>query len=165
MQKISPCLWFDDQAEEAVDFYASVFANSKITSVSRYGKESAQVAGKPERSVMVMEFELEGQRFMALNGGPQFTFTPAISLMVNCDTQAEVDELWDRLSAGGSEQQCGWLADGQVRGVMADRPHPARRVDGGRRLREIQEGHASAAANAQDRSSRAATGLRRGLNG
>jgi predicted 3-demethylubiquinone-9 3-methyltransferase (glyoxalase superfamily) len=111
MQKISPCLWFDDQAEEAVDFYASVFANSKITSVSRYGKESAQVAGKPERSVMVMEFELEGQRFMALNGGPQFTFTPAISLMVNCETQAEVDELWDRLSEGGSELQCGWLTD------------------------------------------------------
>jgi predicted 3-demethylubiquinone-9 3-methyltransferase (glyoxalase superfamily) len=111
MQKISPCLWFDDQAEEAVDFYAFVFANSKIISVSRYGKESAQVAGKPEGSVMVMEFELEGQRFMALNGGPQFTFTPAISLMVNCETQAEVDELWDRLSEGGSEQQCGWLTD------------------------------------------------------
>lgn len=111
MQKIAPCLWYDGQAEEAVEFYTSIFANSKVTSVSRYGEEAAGASGRPAGSVMVVEFELEGQAFMALNGGPHFTFSPAISLKVNCTCQDEVDALWGRLSDGGSPGQCGWLTD------------------------------------------------------
>jgi predicted 3-demethylubiquinone-9 3-methyltransferase (glyoxalase superfamily) len=109
MQKITPCLWFDDQAEEAVNFYVSVFPNSKIETVTRYGPAAA--AGRPEGTVLTILFQLGGQRFMALNGGPAFTFSPAISFMVDCKTQAEVDELWEKLSAGGEIQQCGWLQD------------------------------------------------------
>jgi predicted 3-demethylubiquinone-9 3-methyltransferase (glyoxalase superfamily) len=107
MQKITPFLWFDDQAEEAMNFYVSVFKDSRIIRVGRYGE------GGPGRkgSVMTATFQLLGQEFHALNGGPQFTFSPAISFLVNCETQAEVDHLWDRLSEGGSEQQCGWLKD------------------------------------------------------
>ena len=111
MQKIMPCLWFDDQAEEAVDFYVSVFSNSKIGTVTRYGEAAAEATGRPEGSVMVIFFQLEGQDFMALNGGPAFTFSPAISLVANCRTQEEVDELWEKLSEGGTTQQCGWLQD------------------------------------------------------
>ena len=107
MQRISPFLWFDDNAEEAVNFYTSIFENSKIVSVSRYG----DAGPGPKGQVMVATFELEGQHFMALNGGPQFKFTPAISLLVNCKTQEEVDRLWEKLSAGGQTQQCGWLQD------------------------------------------------------
>jgi predicted 3-demethylubiquinone-9 3-methyltransferase (glyoxalase superfamily) len=107
MQKITPYLWFDDNAEEAVNFYVSVFKNSKINSVSRYGDVGP---GKPGK-VMIIAFELEGLEFVALNGGPQFKFTEAISLFVNCATQVEVDNLWEKLSAGGEEQQCGWLKD------------------------------------------------------
>lgn len=107
MRKITPFLWFDDNAEEAVSFYTSIFENSRVVSVSRYGD-----AGRGFREkVMVMTFELEGQEFMALNGGPQFKFSPAISLVVNCKTQAEVDRYWEKLSAGGQIQQCGWLQD------------------------------------------------------
>ncbi len=107
MQKITPMLWFDDQAEEAAKLYTSIFANSKILSTARYGKAGP---GEPG-SVMTVEFELEGQRFVGLNGGPRFTFTEAISFVVNCETQDEVDELWARLSEGGEEGPCGWLKD------------------------------------------------------
>jgi predicted 3-demethylubiquinone-9 3-methyltransferase (glyoxalase superfamily) len=106
-------LWFDDQAEEAADFYCSIFRNSRIGRISRYGKEGREIHGKPEGSVMVVEFEIEGQAFTALNGGPMFTFNEAISFQVQCDTQEEVDYYWERLSQGGDEQaqQCGWLKD------------------------------------------------------
>src|SRR6266478_2109419 len=107
MQKISSCLWFDDNAEEAVNFYTSIFKNSKIGSVARYGEEGPGPKGR----VMTMTFQLDGQEFMALNGGPHFTFSPAISFFVNCETQAEVDELWEKLTAGGREVQCAWLQD------------------------------------------------------
>jgi predicted 3-demethylubiquinone-9 3-methyltransferase (glyoxalase superfamily) len=111
MQKITPFLWFDDQAEEAVNFYTSIFKNSKILSVTRYGEEGAKAAGRPKGSVMTVVFKLEGQEFIALNGGPVFTFSPAISFLVNCKTQKEVDELWEKLSEGGEKGQCGWLKD------------------------------------------------------
>jgi predicted 3-demethylubiquinone-9 3-methyltransferase (glyoxalase superfamily) len=107
MQKIVPFLWFDNQAEEAASLYVSVFKNSQITSVRRYGKAGPG----PEGSVMSVTFQLEGQEFYALNGGPHFKFTPAISLFVNCETQQEVDELWEKLSAGGRKDRCGWLQD------------------------------------------------------
>ncbi len=107
MQKITPFLWFDDNAEEAMNFYVSIFKNSKIHDVRRYGKGGPA----PEGTVMTGTFQLEGQEFMALNGGPQYKFTQAISLFVNCETQQEVDELWAKLSAGGEEDQCGWLRD------------------------------------------------------
>ena len=111
MQKITPCLWFDDKAEEAVNFYASVFNKSKIKDVTRYGEAGAKVAGRPKGTVMTVTFELEGQELMALNGGPVFKFSPAISLMVHCETQEELDELWEKLSSGGEKGQCGWLTD------------------------------------------------------
>ncbi|MEW6253152.1 MAG: VOC family protein [Planctomycetota bacterium] len=111
MQKIRPCLWFNDNAEEAVKFYTSVFRNSNIGLITRYGPAAAKASGRPEGSVMTIMFEIEGQEFMALNGGPEFTFSPAISLMVDCATQAELDELWEKLSAGGEKWQCGWLKD------------------------------------------------------
>ena len=107
MQKITPFLWFDDRAEEAMNFYASIFKNSKVKGVTRYG----DAGPGPKGSVMTASFELEGQQFTALNGGPRFKFTEAISFVVNCTTQEEVDELWDRLSEGGQQQQCGWLKD------------------------------------------------------
>ena len=111
MQKITPFLWFDNNAEEAVNFYASIFKNSKIEGVARYGEEAAEFSGRPRGSVMTISFELDGQKFMALNGGPVFKFTPAISFMVDCKTQEEVDRLWEKLSKGGEEGQCGWLKD------------------------------------------------------
>jgi predicted 3-demethylubiquinone-9 3-methyltransferase (glyoxalase superfamily) len=107
MQKITPSLWFDKQAEEAVNFYTSIFKNSRIASVTRYG----EAGPGPKGSVMTVTFELEGQAFMAINGGPYYTFSPAISFLVNCKTQEEVDELWEKLSAGGEVVQCGWLKD------------------------------------------------------
>ena len=107
MQKITPSLWFDKQAEEAVNFYMSIFKNSKITSITRYG----EAGPGPKGSVMVVMFELEGQPFMALNGGPYYTFSPAISFLVDCKTQEEVDELWEKLSQNGEVVQCGWLKD------------------------------------------------------
>ena len=108
MNKITPYLWFDDQAEEAMNFYVSIFKNSRITSISRYGDD---VPG-PKGKVMTATFELDGQEFMALNGGPQFKFTEAISFFVNCETQQEVDDLWKKLTAdGGEESMCGWLKD------------------------------------------------------
>ena len=106
-QKITPFLWFDNQAEEAMNFYLSIFKNSKVISVDRYG----EAGPRPKGTVMTASFELEGQGFMALNGGPEYKFTEAISFFVNCETQAEVDELWAKLSAGGEEGPCGWLKD------------------------------------------------------
>jgi predicted 3-demethylubiquinone-9 3-methyltransferase (glyoxalase superfamily) len=111
MQKITPCLWFDNQAEEAVNFYISIFKNSKIGKVARYGEAGAEVSGRPKGTVMTVTFELDGQKFMALNGGPIFKFTEAISLIVNCKTQKELDELWEKLSEGGEKSVCGWLKD------------------------------------------------------
>jgi predicted 3-demethylubiquinone-9 3-methyltransferase (glyoxalase superfamily) len=107
MKKIVPCLWFDSDAEEAVSLYTSLVPNSRVLSMSRYGDEGP----RPKGMVMVVNFELNGQEFMALNGGPEFTFTPAISLLVNCESQAEVDRLWEKLSEGGHKDQCGWLQD------------------------------------------------------
>jgi predicted 3-demethylubiquinone-9 3-methyltransferase (glyoxalase superfamily) len=107
MQKITPYLWFDGNAEEAVNFYLSVFKNAKIGTVLRYG----DAGPGPKGQILTITFELEGLEFVALNGGPQYKFTEAISLFVNCETQAEVDELWDKLSGGGEVQQCGWLKD------------------------------------------------------
>jgi predicted 3-demethylubiquinone-9 3-methyltransferase (glyoxalase superfamily) len=107
MQKITPFLWFDDQAEEAMHFYVSIFKNSKIGDVTRYG----DAGPGPKGSVMTASFGLEGQQFTALNGGPQFKFNEAISFVVDCKTQDEVDDLWDKLSEGGQTQQCGWLKD------------------------------------------------------
>jgi predicted 3-demethylubiquinone-9 3-methyltransferase (glyoxalase superfamily) len=113
VSKITPCLWFDTQAEEAADYYVSIFGNAKVTDTTHYGKATAQVAGMPEGSVLTVTFELEGQEFMALNGGPVFQFSQAISFIVNCETQPEVDDLWEKLSADGdpAAQQCGWLKD------------------------------------------------------
>src|SRR5881397_138995 len=112
MQKITPFLWFDSQAEEAVKFYTSIFKNSKIGKIARYGEEGEQVSGRPAGSVMTVEFQLEGQEFVALNGGPHFKFTEAISFVVSCQNQEEVDYFWDKLTAdGGKPGQCGWLKD------------------------------------------------------
>jgi predicted 3-demethylubiquinone-9 3-methyltransferase (glyoxalase superfamily) len=107
MQKITPFLWFNDNAEEAMNFYTSIFKNSKVVSVSRYG----DAGPGPKGSVMVGKFEIEGQEFMALNGGPVYKLTPAVSFVVNCETQQEVDDFWDKLTAGGQPIQCGWLTD------------------------------------------------------
>ena len=109
--KIMPCLWFDTQAEEAAKFYVSVFKNSKIGKLSRYGKEGQEVHGKKAGSVMTAEFEIEGLKFVCLNGGPHFKFNEAISFQVFCETQAEIDDLWSKLTAEGKESQCGWLKD------------------------------------------------------
>jgi predicted 3-demethylubiquinone-9 3-methyltransferase (glyoxalase superfamily) len=113
MQKITPCLWFDDQAEEAAQFYTAIFRNSRIVRMTRYGEAGYEIHGKPAGTVMTVEFALEGQTFTALNGGPVFTFNEAISFQVHCETQEEVDYYWGKLSDSGDEtaQQCGWLKD------------------------------------------------------
>ena len=113
MPKITPCLWFDNQAEEAVNFYVSIFKNSKVGSITRYGEEGYEIHGRPAGTVMTVEFQLEGQGFVALNGGPVFKFNEAISFQVHCKTQEEVDHYWEKLSKGGDKnaQQCGWLKD------------------------------------------------------
>jgi predicted 3-demethylubiquinone-9 3-methyltransferase (glyoxalase superfamily) len=110
-QKLQPCLWFDTQAEAAAKHYVSIFKNSKIGRIGRYGKEGKEIHGKDAGSVMTVEFELEGQKFFALNGGPHFKFDEAISFQVMCESQAEVDYFWSKLSEGGSEGPCGWLKD------------------------------------------------------
>lgn len=112
-QKIVPCLWFDSQAEEAAKYYTSVFKDSRIGKITRYGKEGFEIHGKPEGSVLTVEFEIEGQTFTAMNGGPAFRFNEAISFQVMCDTQEEIDDYWEKLTRGGDEQaqQCGWLKD------------------------------------------------------
>jgi predicted 3-demethylubiquinone-9 3-methyltransferase (glyoxalase superfamily) len=112
MQKITPFLWFDDQAEEAAKFYTSIFKNSMVGRILRYGGEAAKASGRPVGSVLTIEFELEGQTFTALNGGPQFKFNESVSFVVNCETQDEVDYFWQKLTAdGGEESACGWLKD------------------------------------------------------
>lgn len=111
MQKITPFLWFDTNAEEAANFYVSIFKNSRVLSVSRYDAATAEASGQPKGSVMVVEFVLAGQDFMALNGGPNFKFTEAISFTISCESQDEIDLFWEKLSSGGEESQCGWLKD------------------------------------------------------
>ena len=111
MQKITACLWFNDQAEEAMRFYVSVFKNSKVGRVTRYGEAGAKVSGRPKGSVMTATFEIEGQEFMALNGGPHFTLSEAVSFIVKCDTQDEIDTFWEKLSEGGEKGVCRWLKD------------------------------------------------------
>ncbi len=113
LQRIAPFLWFDDQAEEAAKFYCAIFRNSNITAISRYGEAGREFHGKAPGTVMTVAFELDGQKFTALNGGPLFKFTEAISFQINCETQDEVDHYWQKLSEGGDEkaQQCGWLKD------------------------------------------------------
>ena len=111
MQKITPFLWFDDKAEEAANFYVSLFKNSRIGGISRYGEEGEKAAGRPKGTVMTVEFQLDGQEFVALNAGPLFKFTEAISFVVNCETQEEVDDFWEKLSEGGAKSRCGWLKD------------------------------------------------------
>ena len=113
VQKITPCLWFDSQAEEAAEFYTSVFKNSKVGRIARYGKEGHEIHGMPEGTVMTVEFELDGHPFTALNGGPVFRFNEAISFQIDCETQEEIDYYWQKLGEGGDEeaQQCGWLKD------------------------------------------------------
>jgi predicted 3-demethylubiquinone-9 3-methyltransferase (glyoxalase superfamily) len=110
-QKITPCLWFDNEAEDAAKLYTTVFGNSRIKQISRYTEAGREIHGKPPGSVMVVEFELEGQTFTALNGGPQFKFDEAVSFQVMCDSQDEIDHFWMRLSEGGKEGPCGWLKD------------------------------------------------------
>jgi predicted 3-demethylubiquinone-9 3-methyltransferase (glyoxalase superfamily) len=131
MQKIMPCLWFDDQAEEAARFYTSIFKNSKIDQVTHYGDGGP----RPKGSILTVKFQVDGQDFLALNGGPQFKFTEAVSFIVDCETQQEVDRMWEKLSEGGSEVQCGWLKDKYglswqivptVLATMLSDPDPAR---------------------------------------
>lgn len=113
IRRFSPCLWFDGQAEDAARFYTRIFANSRITSISRFGEAGQEIHGRPAGSVMVAAFELDGHSFTALNGGPHFRFNEAISFEIHCDTQEDIDYFWERLSEGGDEraQQCGWLKD------------------------------------------------------
>lgn len=112
MQKITPFLWFEDQAEDAAKFYTSIFKNSKVGKITRYGESAEKAAGRPAGSVMTVEFEIAGQKFTALNGGPVFKFNESISFVVNCETQEDVDYFWEKLTAdGGQESQCGWLRD------------------------------------------------------
>jgi predicted 3-demethylubiquinone-9 3-methyltransferase (glyoxalase superfamily) len=140
-QRITPFLWFDNQAEEAVAFYTSIFKNSKVLTTARYTEEASEAAGRPAGSVMVVDFELDGQRLTALNGGPHFKFNEAVSLVVHCQSQEEVDYFWDRLSKDGDprSQQCGWLKDrfglswqvvaDKVTALLTDRdPEKARRA-------------------------------------
>lgn len=112
-QRITPNLWFDDQAEQAANYYVSIFENARIVTTTRYDKEASKASGRPEGSVMIIEFELDGQSFTALNGGPIFKFNEAISLIVHCKSQEELDHYWSHLTQGGDEkaQQCGWLKD------------------------------------------------------
>jgi predicted 3-demethylubiquinone-9 3-methyltransferase (glyoxalase superfamily) len=111
VQRLTPCLWFDGQAEDAAKFYVGIFKNSRITQVARYGDAGRDVHGQAPGTVMTVAFELDGQTFTALNGGPMFKFSEAISFQVNCETQEELDDYWKKLSAGGAESQCGWLKD------------------------------------------------------
>jgi predicted 3-demethylubiquinone-9 3-methyltransferase (glyoxalase superfamily) len=137
IQKITPFLWFDHQAEEAASFYTSIFMNSRITGVTRYDEAGAKASGRPAGTVMTVAFQLEGQEFLALNGGPHFKFTEAISFVINCESQEEMDHYWEKLSAGGDEkaQQCGWLKDRyglswqvvpRMLGQLLNDPNPAK---------------------------------------
>lgn len=110
-KQVVPCLWFNDKAEEAAKFYVSVIKNSKMGKITRYGEAAAKASGQPVGSVMTVTFTINGQEFMALNGGPQFTLSPAVSFVLTCNTQKEIDRLWDKLSEGGEKSVCGWLTD------------------------------------------------------
>jgi predicted 3-demethylubiquinone-9 3-methyltransferase (glyoxalase superfamily) len=154
MQKITPNLWFDTEAEEAANFYISIFDDSRIVNVSHY----LEAGPRPAGTVLTVTFQLEGQEFTALNGGPQFKFNEAISLLVNCESQAEVDELWEKLSAGGEDALR--LAEGQVRRLVADRPHRLRRDDTRRGHRGGEPRHGGNAADGQDRHRCPRAGLR-----
>jgi predicted 3-demethylubiquinone-9 3-methyltransferase (glyoxalase superfamily) len=123
MQKIAPFLWFDDQAEDAVKFYTTVFENSKVGRILRYGEEAAKASSRPTESVLTIEFEIEGQKFVALNGGPQFRFNESVSFVVNCETQKEVDYFWEKFTADGGEEFAVRLAQGQIRFVLASHPN------------------------------------------
>ena len=158
MQKITPFLWFDNQAEEAMNFYTSIFKNSKIGNVSRYG----EAGPGPKGSVMTATFELEGHEFTALNGGPHFKFTEAISLYVNCESQEEVDYFWSKLSEGGQDSAMR-LAQGQVRPLVADHPVRPAEADGRPGSGEGEPGHAGHAADEEDRHRQAGAGGR-GIN-
>ncbi len=158
VQKITPCLWFDRNAEEAANHYVSIFKNSRIVTTSRYG----EAGPLPKGTVLTVIFELEGQRFMGLNGGPLFKFSEAISMMVACDTQDEIDAFWEKLSAGGEKGRCGWLKDKfgvswQVMPVDAERDHGRRR----RRARKPRDDRADAHEQARYRGA-AAGGRERG---
>ena len=159
MQKITPFLWFDDQAEEAMNFYVGVFKNSKVGNVTRYG----DAGPGPKGSVMTASFELEGQQFTALNGGPRFKFTEAVSFVVSCETQDEVDELWERAFRRRPDAAMR-LAVGQVRPLVADRSHRPDGADERPRPEQIAKGHGSDAPDDQDRHRQAEAGLR-GLTG
>jgi predicted 3-demethylubiquinone-9 3-methyltransferase (glyoxalase superfamily) len=111
MSTISHCLWFDGKAEQAAKFYTSIFKNGKIGKIARYGKEGFEIHGQPEGTVMTVEFEIDGMKYLGLNGGPIFKFTEAFSIVVNCDTQEEIDYFWGKLTQGGQEVECGWLKD------------------------------------------------------
>ena len=163
-QKINPCLWFDTEAEEAAKFYCSVFKNSKMGKVSRYVDEGQEIHGKPAGSVMAVEFELEGQKFAALNGGPHFKFDEAISFQVHCKDQDEVDYFWAKLSEGGKRRAVR-LAEGQIRPVLAGRSHRALRHVGGPRPRQGEAGHARFLAYEEIRHRRAEARLRRHATG
>ena len=145
MQKITPFLWFDGKAEEAARFYTSIFKNSKIGTVNRYGDHGPG----PKGTVMIATFQLDGQDFIALNGGPQFKFSPAISFVVNCETQEEVDDFWEKLSEGG-EKTAVRLAAGQVWRLLANRSDGARQIDERSRSRKNQSGHAGVDEDDQD---------------
>ncbi|MHB8845012.1 MAG: VOC family protein [Nitrospirota bacterium] len=110
-KQVVPCLWFDSKAEEAAKFYVSTIKNSKMGNITRYGEAAAKASGQPAGSVLTVTFTINGQEFLAMNGGPQFTFSPAVSFVLTCDTQKEIDRLWDKLSEGGEKSVCGWLTD------------------------------------------------------
>ena len=139
-QKIAPCLWFDDQGEEAAGFYTAIFPNSRIMAVTRYSDAGREIHRREPGSVMTVEFELDGQSFTALNGGSMFRFNEAISLQVFCDTQAEIDHYWERLSEGGPGGPAVRLAEGPLRPVVADRPPRHGRVAQGLRSRRPRSG-------------------------
>jgi Uncharacterized protein conserved in bacteria len=150
MHKITPCLWFDHQAEEAAKFYVSIFKNSKLGNMTRYGEAGAEVSGRPKGSVMTATFEIEGQEFVALNGGPLFKFSEAISFMVKCETQKEIDEMWEKLSAGG-EKGSVRLAERQIWCVVADRCSCVRHDVARQGRGENGKGHEGIASNEQAR--------------
>ena len=160
-QRITPCLWFDDQAEEAANYYVSIFKNSRILDIGRYGEAGQEIHGRPPGSVMVVEFELDGQRFTALNGGPIFQFNEAVSLQVSCETQEEVDDYWEKLTQGGDEKgPAVRLAQGQIRPFLAGGPHHRVRAPQGPHVREIPESHDGHAADEEARRRGDDAGLR-----
>ena len=139
---LTTCLWFDTQAEQAANFYVSVFKDAKIGGVTRYANEGQEIHGKPAGSVMVAEFDIRGQKFIGLNGGPHFKFDEAVSFQVHCKTQDEVDYFWSKLSEGGQEGPCGWR-QGQIRPLLAGRPRRSAEDADGRGPSEIAAGHQS----------------------